>query len=221
MCGRVITIDGPAGSGKSTIAKRLADLLGFTHFDSGAVYRAIALYYLRNDIPRSNWPSAVASVPLGVDSRNGRTSVLLAGKCVDTEIRTAAVSNLVSPVSNTIEVRKRVNAVAGEFAQAADLVADGRDMGSVVFPSASVKVFLDADETERARRRLRDFLAIGRAVTLDEVLAEQRARDENDRTKPWGALVVPEGAIVIDTTGMSPDEVLDAIEVLARRELGL
>ena len=210
--GNVITIDGPAGSGKSSVAKSVARILGYTHFDSGAIYRAIALFYLRKELTTiSQWEESINDVPLTVSTRDGKTSVSLNGVCVDVEIRSGEVSNLVSPVSNAISVRKRVNREAVYFGERANLVADGRDMGTVVFPNAALKIYLDADVTVRAQRRLKDFLAANRNVTLEEVISEQEIRDENDRTKPWGALRVAEGAIVIDSTAKTEEEVTNSV----------
>ncbi|MDZ7814442.1 MAG: (d)CMP kinase [Planctomycetota bacterium] len=222
MAGKVITIDGPAGSGKSSTARKLCDILEFTHFDSGAIYRAIALYFLRKGYTESRqWEEHTAEVPLRVESDDRRTSVLLAGKRVDKEIRTSEVTDLVSPVSNAIPVRKRVNSEASEFTERADLVADGRDMGTVVFPNAQLKIFLDADLEERTNRRLKDFREAGREIPFEQVLKQQKLRDENDRTKPWGALRVAVDAVVIDSTELSLDEVVAKIATLAHERLGL
>ncbi|MFA4985509.1 MAG: (d)CMP kinase [Candidatus Brocadiia bacterium] len=209
MAGKIVTIDGPAGAGKSTLARMLAAELGFVHFDSGALYRAIALYYIRMEyFDPGLWESQAHEAPLKAVGCDGKTSVYLGDECVDGLIRSTEVSRAVSPVSSAIGVRVEVNARAAAMAQGFDLVADGRDMGSVVFPNAQVKFFLDASPIERARRRLAEELARGRETYLEQVLAEQQARDANDRKKPWGALKVPEGGIVIDTTGLSIPEVL-------------
>mgnify|MGYP006305682473 FL=1 len=222
MAGKVITIDGPAGSGKSSTARELCKILGFTHFDSGAIYRAIALYFLRSGYTDTRqWEEHTEEVPLGVESREMRTSVFLDGECVDREIRSTEVTDFVSPVSNAIPVRKRVNAEAAQFAQRADLVADGRDMGTVVFPEAQLKVFLDAAFEVRAKRRLKDFEDAGRDISFEKVIEQQKRRDENDRSKPWGALRVAVDATVIDSTDLSLEQVVQKIAAMAYERLGL
>lgn len=222
MAGKVITIDGPAGSGKSTIAKLLAAELGFVHFDSGAIYRAITLHFIRMGyFEISLWDSHVSEVPLSVSGVNGKTSVRLNGLNVDAEIRSGEISNFVSPVSASIPVRQRVNQEAAKFTAIADLVADGRDMGSVVFPDATVKFYLDASPDMRARRRQLEDASRGRSVSFDTILSEQQRRDENDRTKPWGALVVAKGAIVVDTTLLSIEEVYAALLKISQGRLTL
>jgi cytidylate kinase len=193
----VIAIDGPAGAGKSTVARAVADALGFTYLDTGAMYRAVALARLRGeDAPE-------------VDFEDGR--VTLNGEDVSGQIRTPEVSEEASRVSAERTVRERMVERQRALMRDGDWVAEGRDIGSVVAPQAEVKVFLTADPRERAQRRAKEL-----GADPERVLEDLRARDERDTTREASPLVLAEGAREVDTSGRSVEEVVEEIVALAR-----
>jgi cytidylate kinase len=194
----VVAIDGPAGAGKSTVARALAQRLGYTYLDSGAMYRAVALAVLR----RGGVPGAVArdaKVELG-------ERVLLDEEDVTAAIRSPVVSEAASRVAADAEVREAVVAKQRRLLADGDWVAEGRDIGTVVAPAAEVKVFLTADARERARRRAREL-----GVDERTVLADQAIRDERDRTRAHSPLEPARGATILDTTGLSLEEVVERV----------
>ncbi|HEX2088293.1 MAG TPA: (d)CMP kinase [Solirubrobacteraceae bacterium] len=193
----VIAIDGPAGAGKSTVARAVADALGFTYLDTGAMYRAVALARLRGE-ERTE-----------IDFADGR--VTLNGEDVSGEIRTPEVSEEASRVAAEREVRAAMVERQRELMADGDWVAEGRDIGTVVAPDAEVKVFLTADPRERAQRR-----ALELGVEVERVLEEQRARDERDSTREASPLVRAQGAREVDTTGLTIEEVVERVVGLAR-----
>ncbi|MGO9498660.1 MAG: (d)CMP kinase [Solirubrobacteraceae bacterium] len=199
----VVAIDGPAGAGKSTVARAVADALGFTYLDTGAMYRAVALAATERGVP-------AASIAAGLRIEPGERT-LLDGRDVTDEIRTPAVSEVASKVAADPEVRRAVVAEQKRRLSAGDWVAEGRDIGTVVAPDAEVKVFLTADPEERARRRAAEL-----GVDAATVLAEQTIRDERDRTREHSPLAPAERAVVIDTTGMTFAEVVGRISALVR-----
>ena len=203
----VVAIDGPAGAGKSTVARAVADALGFTYLDTGAMYRAVALAAIERGVPAA---SIAASLRIEPGER-----MLLDGRDVTDEIRTPAVSEVASQVAADPEVRRAVVAEQRRLLSAGDWVAEGRDIGTVVAPDAEVKVFLTADPAERARRRAAEL-----GVDVATVLAEQTIRDERDRTREHSPLAPADGAVVIDTTGMTLPEVVGGIAALARDAAG-
>jgi CMP/dCMP kinase len=199
----VIAIDGPAGAGKSTVAKAVARKLGFTYLDSGAMYRAVALAALE----RGREPAEVAQavrIELG-----GR--VLLDGRDVTEAIRAPQVSQAASEAAAEPAVRVAMVAEQRRLLGRGDWVAEGRDIGTVVAPDADVKVFLTADPQERARRRAAELGADPQAV-----LAEQTIRDERDRTRAQSPLVPAPGAVQLDTTALTFEQVVDRVADLAR-----
>jgi len=207
----VIAVDGPAGSGKSTVARCIAELLGYRFLDSGAMYRALALKALRAGVP----PDAreALGAMLG-DSRielSGQT-VRLDGEDVSKEIRTPGVTRFVSRVAAVPEVREVMVAKQRAAYPGENLVAEGRDIGSVVFPDATAKFYLTATPEERARRRARES---GRG--RDEVLEEQRVRDAEDEGREHSPLVKAEGATLVDTTGLSIEEVVQRLAEQIRK----
>jgi cytidylate kinase len=194
----VIAIDGPAGAGKSTVARAVAAALGFTYLDTGAMYRAVALARIRgNEEPE-------------VGFEDGR--VTLDGEDVSGLIRSPEVTEEASRVAAESRVRQAMVERQRELMAEGDWVAEGRDIGSVVAPDAEVKVFLTADPRERAQRR-----AVQTGADAETVLRDQTARDERDSTREASPLLVADGAIELDTTGLGVDEVVDRIVELAGR----
>jgi cytidylate kinase len=199
----LIAIDGPAGAGKSTVARAVADALGFTYLDSGAMYRAVALAELRG---------AADPLACAIGLKDGR--VTLDGEDVSAAIRTPQVSARASEVAARPEVRRALVERQRELIAAGDYVAEGRDIGTVVAPGAELKVFLTAAPAERARRRAAEM-----GVHAAGVLADQRVRDERDATRAHSPLQAAEDAVEVDTTGLGIDEVVARIVELAARFL--
>ena len=223
----VVAIDGPSGAGKSTVARLCADRLDFQYLDTGAMYRAVTWHFLENacapdqdvDDPSTlerKMPEVLDSMVLELLPK-GR--VLINGRDVTTHLRSHMVEVRVSAVSALVFVREAMGKLQRRVAEQGPVVAEGRDMGSVVFPDARWKIFLDAQPQERARRRQKDFHMRGRVVTQREVLAELEVRDRLDSTRKDAPLREAEGAWRIDTTGMDTDAVVLAI-VDRVREVG-
>ena len=196
----LIAIDGPAGAGKSTVARAVADALGFTYLDSGAMYRCVALAQLRG---------APDPLKCAVDLTEGR--VTLDGKDVTAAIRTPEVSELASQIAARPEVRDHLVALQRAMIRAGDYVAEGRDIGTVVAPDAELKVFLTASPQERARRRAEQT-----GADAEQVLREQEERDARDSTRAHSPLEPADDALRVDTDGLSVDEVTQRIVELAQ-----
>ena len=210
----VIAIDGPAGAGKSTVARGVAGELGFTYLDSGAMYRCVALAALQGGADLDDG-EVVGALAEGLEIEFDGRRVLLDGEDVSDEIRTPDVAAASSRVSVHPRVREAMVARQRELIAAADYVAEGRDIGTVVSPDSPLKVFLTASDEERARRR-----AAESGEDLEAVLTAQRQRDARDTEREHGALRAAEDAVELDTTGFSLDEVVARVVVLAR-ERGL
>src|SRR4051794_10981142 len=205
---RVVTIDGPAGAGKSTVARRLAERLGWRFLDTGAMYRAVTLAAIRAGVDLSNEQALGDLVArLSVSLPPGR--VLLGDDDVTAEIRSLDVTRASKFVADSPAVRGRLVSWQRDFAALADTVAEGRDQGTIVFPHAFRKFFLTATDEERARRRLADHRARGETIRFEEVLADQRARDARDEARAIAPLKPARDATVVDSTGMSLEEVVD------------
>ncbi len=202
----LVAIDGPAGAGKSTVARAVARELGFTYLDSGAMYRCVALLSLGAP---GREPAELAR-EADIELRGGRA--LLDGRDVSEQIRTAAVSQQASRVAADPGVRAALVAKQRALIAGGDWVAEGRDIGTVVAPDAELKVFLTASAEERARRRASEL-----GLEQRDVLAEQRERDERDVARAHSPLRAADGAVTIDTTGQSVDQVAGRIAALARR----
>lgn len=210
----VIAIDGPAGAGKSTVARGVAAALGFTFLDSGAMYRCVALATLRSELDADD-AAAVTDLADRLEITFRADRVLLDGEDVSDEIRTPEVTAAASRVSVHPGVREAMVARQRALIDAGDYVAEGRDIGTVVSPGSPLKVFLTASEAERARRRAEEA-----GQDAEAVLAAQRERDARDRDREHGALVEADDAVVVDTTGLGVDEVIGRVTGLAR-ERGL
>lgn len=211
----IVTIDGPAGTGKSTVARRLAERLGFEFLNTGAMYRAVALVCLERGVSPADAP-AVGGVPQTVQLTFRGNRLWLDGRDVSDDLRSAAVTEAASLVASNPQVRQQLVALQRRAAAGVDLVTEGRDQGTVVFPQAECKFFLTASAEERAQRRLRELADQGRDVTLEEILADQRLRDERDATRAIAPLKPAPDAIVIDSSTLTIDDVLDQMERLVR-----
>jgi cytidylate kinase len=221
--GMVVTIDGPAGSGKSSVAQRLAKRLGWQVLDTGAMYRAAALLALRRGIDPADGErvaTAVRRAEIGFDWSADPPRVLLDGEPVDEAIRTPEATRAASQVAGSPAVRAiLVEAQRRIAAGHPRLISEGRDQGSVVFPDAMVRFFLDAPVEERARRRALQLAASGVLVDEDEIREAIRARDELDRTRRVGPLVKPRDAVTVDSATCSMEHVVDRLEAEVRSQL--
>jgi cytidylate kinase len=216
----IITIDGPAGAGKSSAAKALAGKLGFQFLDTGAMYRAVTLATLRARIDPTD-PDAMAALVgrLTIEMPPGR--VVLDREDVTTAIRTPEVTAATSIVSDSAPVRRQLSSLQRQLAVGRNLVCEGRDQGTVVFPDAACKFFLKADPRERARRRYEEMVARGLAVSWEEVLSAQEVRDRRDEGRDLAPMVPAADAIVLDSTHLGLDEVVAQMEQYVRRVGGL
>ena len=207
----VITIDGPAGSGKSTAARRVASLLGVPYLDTGAMYRALAWAGRQQGVASDDEPGLVllfeeAHLDLSEDG-----TVRWNGRDITREIRQSEITKLVSTVAALPGVRRALVAAQRAWARGRGGVTEGRDQGSVVFPDADFKFFLDADLNQRAARRAQEFIAAGEPVEIAPLAAAIAERDRADRERGVGALKPPAGAVIVDTTHLSVDEVVQTI----------
>ncbi|MDP8253312.1 MAG: (d)CMP kinase [Candidatus Kaelpia aquatica] len=210
---KVITIDGPAGSGKSTVAKLVAKRLGLNYLDTGAMYRALTWASLEAKIDLSNNSAILAiaeSMDLNISYQNGKLSVYLKGKDVSDAIRLPLVNESISRISEVPEVRDIMVSKQRELAKSGAVV-EGRDIGTVVFPDAEYKFYIDADFDIRVERRYKEMQAKELDLSRDDVSINLSKRDISDKNRLHGPLVKAEDAIVIDTTGMSIDDVVDKI----------
>jgi cytidylate kinase len=210
----VVTIDGPAAAGKSTTARALAAILGFLYVDTGALYRALALKVEREGVSPDD-PDAiertVASTKLDLSGSPDHAHVFLDGEDVSREIRTPAVSELSSRLAAQPRVRRRLVEIQRGLRARGPLVGEGRDLGTVVFPAAQVKIYLDADLDTRARRRTRELQDRGIAAALEQVREDLERRDARDRSRADSPLKPPDDAIVVDTGGMDVEAQVEAV----------
>jgi cytidylate kinase len=210
----IITLDGPAGAGKSSAARALATRLGWCYMDTGAMYRAVALTALERGIPLDDSPRiAVLAEEVRIEFRDGRVNV--DGRDVSVEIRTERITTATRPVADAPPVREAMKRIQRRMAEGIDVVTEGRDQGSVVFPQAELKVFLTASPEERARRRHREEIGRGFAPTLESVLESQSRRDDADCARPVGAMRQADDAVLLETDGLSPEEVVQRLADLA------
>ncbi len=218
--GLVIAIDGPSGAGKSTIGRALAEALSYTYLDTGAMYRALAVRALEQGIPIDDAPAlarAAAAASISFDETGKR--VLLDGRDVTEEIRTREATKAASDVAKTGAVRREMVRRQQDLGRAGGVVLDGRDIGSVVFPNAELKFYLDAAPDKRARRRFDELRAKGEEPSFEAILEDIGTRDHQDMTRKDSPLVRCADAVYVDTTDLSPDEVIARLLVLARERI--
>lgn len=207
----IVAIDGYSSCGKSTLAKALAKKLHFIYVDSGAMYRAVALYFLRNNIDIKNHDQvvdALKSIHLNFHSRDYQTHITLNDEEVSEEIRLMPVSETVSAVSAIREVRHEMVKQQQRMGKSKNIVMDGRDIGTAVFPDAPVKIFMTADPLVRAERRFKELQPKNPDITLEDVFENLAHRDYQDTTRAESPLVRAEDAIILDNTDLTPDEQL-------------
>jgi cytidylate kinase len=217
----IIAIDGPVGSGKSTVARRVAEMLGYMHLDSGAMYRAVGLKALRAEVPldspdRLARLAEVARIDLLACDR--KLKVILDGEDVTEAIRAPEVSHAASVVAVVPGVRHPMVAEQRRAGQQGGVVMEGRDIGSVVFPHADLKIFLDASPEVRAGRRQRELEEKGQPMEFEKVLAEVHIRDRRDREREMSPLVRAADAVMVDNTAMDAEETARAIVLLAKEK---
>ena len=219
----IVGIDGPAGSGKGTVTKIISQRMGLVNLDTGATYRCVALESIRRNIPITKEEEITSIIDdLKIEFEhddNGNITVLLNGEDVSKEIRSTEVSSIVSPMSNNIALRAKMVELQRKMAEGKDVIVEGRDICTVVFPNADVKIYLDAEVEERARRRFKENQEKGIECTYEEVLESIKKRDENDKSKEVGALKVAEGATIVDSTNLSIEEMADEVERVIRTKM--
>lgn len=212
-----IAIDGPAGAGKSTIAKKLAKELAFIYVDTGAMYRAMAYYFLKNDICASDESAVSAACPdvdVTIIYENGEQQVLLNGENVNPFLRTEEVGKMASATSIYPVVRTKLVELQRKLAESADVIMDGRDIGTCVLPNAQVKIYLTASSKTRAQRRYDELSEKGVSCNFDEIEKDIIERDFRDMNREVSPLKQAEDAVLVDSSEMTIDEVVDAIRAV-------
>ena len=212
----IVAIDGPAGTGKGTISKVISERLNFLCIDTGAMYRAVTLNLIRNKKTLDDLDGILevlkdTNIELIIDEVEGQKTYLN-GEDVSGKIRMPDVTSLVSPVSAIKEIREKLVELQRKFANGKNIVMEGRDITTVVFPNADVKIYLTAEQEERAKRRYKEMIEKGIDTTFDEVYESIKKRDENDINKEYGALKIADDAIVIDSTSMNIEEVYERVK---------
>jgi len=210
----IIAIDGPSGAGKSTAAQRLAYRLGYRYVDSGALYRAVGWLVCEHALPLKDADAIVVClqrIPIELTFSNGTLQAWVGGQCVTAQLRSEAVARAASAVATIPGVRQVITAQLRQLGGQADMVTEGRDIGTVVFPDATVKFFLDASPTVRGQRRLQEMQQGGSPVTLGQVVEAMARRDSQDRARATAPLMRSPDARAIDTTDLTVDEVVQTM----------
>lgn len=214
----IVTIDGPAGAGKSTAARELARRLGFDFLDTGAMYRVVALGVQRAGIDLNN-EAGLSQLLHGLRLQMPGGRVLMNGEDVTEAIRTPEVTALARAVADCKLVRSHLSRLQRSLAEGRNLVTEGRDQGTVVFPEAECKFFLTADALARAQRRHKELESKGQHLTLEKVLADQKDRDEQDAARAIAPMVPAADAILLDSTALTADQVVSQMEQIVRQRL--
>ena len=210
----VVAVDGPAGSGKGTITKLVAEKLGLVYIDTGALYRCITLYMIRNNIgleETEKIKEMLKNIKIELKKEGNIDKVYLNEEDVSIKIREKAVNELVSQVSHVVEIRENITDLSRKIAEGKQVIMEGRDIGTNVFPEAQIKIYLDATPEERATRRLKQNEEKGINIPYKEILENIKFRDNNDKTSKVAPLKQAEDAIYIDSTNMTIEEVTDKI----------
>ena len=213
-----IAIDGPAGSGKSTTAREVAKRLNYIHIDSGAMYRAVTLKAIKLKIPTEDSDRIIeiaSSISLQFKNVDSQFFIYMNGKDISGLIRTPGISNAINSVAANPEVRKILVKKQQQLGRSGGIVMDGRDIGTVVFPDAELKIYLQADAKERARRRFDEFKSKGIVISFEKVLEEVNTRDNADLSRKYGPLKIAPDAVVIDTTRFTIEEQIEKVYRLA------
>lgn len=220
--GIIIAIDGPAGSGKSSTAKEVARRLGFTYIDTGAMYRSVTLEIIRRKIDicdEDQVEKIVRESRIQFQWIDNKHHILLNGEDISDEIRSSDVASLVSPVSAIAGVRKILAERQRQMAQDDNIVMEGRDIGTNVFPDADFKFYMDADIRVRAERRIKDYQTIGQKLTVAEIVRELEKRDKIDSSRLHSPLKKADDAIIIDTTNLSFEEQVEEIVKIVQNKI--
>ena len=216
----IIAVDGPAGSGKGTVTKRIEKELGFLNLDTGATYRCVALQVLREKVSLEDEKKIIKiakDINIEINNTGDKDVILLNGEDVSKEIRTKEVTSIVSQVSSIIPVREKMVEVQRKLANGKNVIVEGRDIGTVVFPNADIKIYLDASEEIRAKRRYEENKQNGIDTTYEEVLENVKMRDYNDMHKKVGALKKADDAIVVDSTNLTIEDVVEKIKEIIKK----
>ena len=217
----IVAVDGPAGSGKGTVTKKIAEELDFLNLDTGATYRCVALQTLREGFTLDNEKEIIEianQIDIKIDNTGDKDIILLNGEDVSKEIRTKEVTAIVSQVSAIIPVREKMVEIQRKLANGKNVIVEGRDIGTVVFPNADIKIYLDASEEIRAQRRYEQNKQNGIDTTYEEVLENVKMRDYNDMHKKVGALKKADDAILVDSTNLTIEEVVEKIKDIIKQK---
>ena len=217
----IVAIDGPAGAGKGTITEEVSKRLHLINIGSGSAYRAVALQTILSNVPLNDTKKIIElldDIEIEFEVENNKDIIYLNGREVTERIREKDVSDIVSQVSSIKEVRFKLNEIFRKCAEGKNVIMEGRDIGTYVFPNADVKIYLDATIEERARRRYKQSQEKGIEISYEEIVENIKMRDKNDKEKEIGALVQAEDAVYIDSTGMTiEEEVQEVIDVIKRK----
>lgn len=217
-----VAIDGPAGAGKSTIARAAAAQLGFVYVDTGALYRTIGLAVCRRGIDGTDVPGILATLPeiqVGLTYQDGAQHVLLDGEDVSDAIRTPQISTYASQVSSVPEVRAYLLDLQRDLARRQSVIMDGRDIGTVILPDAKVKIFLTASPEKRAARRCAELREKGQDVTIEGILADMERRDALDASRAVAPLKQAEDAVLVDTSDLTLEQSIEAVLTVIRDKM--
>jgi cytidylate kinase len=208
----IVAVDGPAGSGKSSISKEAARKLGLKYIDSGAVYRTITWYLLQKykaDLKPKEYINDLTDISINqIFNNDGSCTTFINNQNVSDEIRDTTITGNIGVVSDNIEIRNYINKLLREWAEEYSVIMDGRDIGTVVLPDANLKIYLDASVEVRANRRAKEIKEAGKDVDIKDIRNQIALRDMQDTSRPYGRLVKAADAVVIDTTNMTKDEVI-------------